>query len=340
MRSASPATLEQVALLAGVSVKTVSRALNGEPYVADDTLTRIRAAAEQLGFRLNAVARDFRRGVRSPSVGLLMGDLANPFYARLARGAERRLQQSNLRLISASTDEDPGRESDLIEDMLERQISAIMVVTSADRHPYVEPERRLGRPIVFVDRTPQDVLADTVVLDNVGGIASAVSHLVSAGHERIGILANNSRVSTSRERVDAFVDAMSRAGLDAHRYLKTDTGDVESAAHAMGELMTLEDPPTAVIATNNRLTVGALRAVAPDPTRIALVGFDDFDLADLLGVTVVGYDPETMGAAAAGIVVDRLAGDDSPPKRLVLPTTLIERRSGAKPPLGLSYSLF
>jgi LacI family transcriptional regulator len=334
------ATLEQVALLAGVSVKTASRALNGERYVAASTLLRVRSAADQLGFRLNAFARDFRTGARSPSVGLLIGDLSNPFYARLARGAERRLQLANLRLISASTDEDPIRERELVDEMLERRLSAILIVTSAETHPYVDAERRLGTPIVFVDRLPTDVLADTVVLDNAGGTTSAVEHLVGLGHERIGILSNSARISTSRERVEAFEAAMHSAGLDPHQFSKTDRGDVASAERAIRELMSMQTPPTAVITTNNRLTVGALRALATGKSGPSLVGFDDFDLADLLGITVIAHDPEAMGAAAASIAIDRLGGDDAPPRRIVMPTTLVQRSSSAIAHQGTSYSMF
>jgi LacI family transcriptional regulator len=334
------ATLEQVALLAGVSVKTASRALNGERYVAASTQLRVRAAAEQLGFRLNAFARDFRTGARSRSVGLLIGDLANPFYARLARGAERRLQMANLRLVSASTEEDPARERELVDEMLERRLSAILIVTSAATHPYVEAERRLGTPIVFVDRVPTDVLADTVVLDNVGGTTAAVKHLLELGHERIGILSNNARVSTSRERVEAFEAAMLIAGLDPHRFSRTDRGDTASAEKAIRDLMSMPTPPTAVITTNNRLTVGALRAVAAGRPRPALVGFDDFDLADLLEISVIAHDPEAMGAAAASIAIDRLNGDDTPPRWVVMPTQLVERASSTAAREGTSYSLY
>jgi len=323
------ATLGQVALLAGVSLKTASRALNGERYVASATSERVKAAAKQLGFRPDAVARDFRVGARTPLVGLLMGDLANPFYARLARGAERRLYPAGLRLVSASTEESPARERELVDEMLERRIRAILVVTSTDRHPYVESEQRLGTPIVFVDRAPSDVVADTVLLDNAGGMAAAVEHLVSFGHERIGILSCGRRLSTSRERLEAFEVAMDRAGLDGMRYARDGCDDTLSAARATTELLREPIPPTALIATNNRLTIGVLRALHAQGRRVAFVGFDDFDLSDVLGTSVIAHDPEAMGEAAAGFVIDRLSGADSPARRLVLPTTLVVRESSS-----------
>jgi LacI family transcriptional regulator len=335
--SPSRATLGQVAARAGVSVKTASRALNGEPYVASETLARVKAAAEELRFRVDAVARDFRTGARSPSVGLLIGDLANPFYARLARGAERHLHASGLRLVSASTEENPVTERELVDEMLERRMTAIMIVTSAEHHPYFESEQRLGTPIVFVDRAPSDVIADAVVLDNAGGMAAAVEHLVSFGHKRIGILSHTRRLSTSRERVEAFESAMAQAGLDGRRYARTDSDDAESAAQAATDLLTQAIPPTALIATNNRLSIGALEALRLGNLDAAFIGFDDFDLSDLLGTSVVAHDPEVMGTAAARYVIDRLEGDTSPARTLVLPTTLIARQSSTVRPRNDSY---
>jgi LacI family transcriptional regulator len=336
--SPSRATLRQVAARAGVSVKTASRALNGEPYVASETLARVNAAAEDLRFRVNAVARDFRIGSRSPSVGLLTGDLANPFYARLARGAERYLHASGLRLVSASTEESAVTERELVDEMLERRMTAIMIVTSAEHHPYVESEQHLGTPIVFVDRAPSDVTADAVVLDNAGGMAAAVEHLVSFGHERIGILSHARRLSTSRERVDAFQSAMVKAGLDGEHYARTDCDDAESATQAATDLLTQAVPPTALIATNNRLAIGALKALRLGTLDAAFIGFDDFDLSDLLGTSVIAHDPEMMGAAAAECVIDRLEGDASPARTLVLPTRLIARQSSMVGPKHRSDS--
>src|SRR3954465_4700286 len=130
-------TLRQVAALSGVSLKTASRALNGEPYVSAGTAGRVRAAAAQLGFRRNAIARDLRAGARSSLVGLIIGDLANPFYSRVARGAERRRRTAGLQLISASSEEDPALEHRLVSEMFERRVQAMLIVTSATDHAYL-----------------------------------------------------------------------------------------------------------------------------------------------------------------------------------------------------------
>jgi LacI family transcriptional regulator len=331
-RSSGRPTLRQVAQLSGVSLKTASRVLNGEPYVSEATATKVQHAAAQLGFRRNAIARELRAGARSSSVGLIIGDVANPFYARIARGAERVLRGAGLQLITASSDEDPELEHSLVSDMLERRVSALLLVTSAADHSYLEAERKHGVPVVFLDRPPDDLVADTIVLDNGGGVRLAVEHLLGQGHRRIGLVGDLSRLSTHRERVAAFEQAMEHAGVpDWERYVRSDSHDVEAAARSVRELLALQPAPTALLTTNNRITIGALRSLRDLDQQVALVGFDDFDLADLLGVSVVAHDPDVMGVLGAEQVLNRLAGEAGPARRIVLPTRLVPRGSGERP---------
>jgi LacI family transcriptional regulator len=325
-------TLRDVAALSGVSLKTASRVLNGEPHVSPATADKVRVAAQRLGFRRNAIARDLRAGARSSLVGLIISDLANPFYSRVARGAERRLRAAGLQLISASSNEDPELEHTLVAEMLERRVSAMLIVTSAIDHGYLEAERRLGLPVVFLDRVPEDVVADTIVLDNDGGVHCAVTHLLERDHRRIGLVGDLVRLATFRERVAAFEAAMTAADIaDWQRYVRADCHDVAAAERAVRELLAIDPPPTALLTTNNLITTGALRALRGVADPPALVGFDDFDLADVLGVTVIGHDPERMGELGAEQIVTRLSGADGPARRVRLPTELIERDSAESP---------
>jgi LacI family transcriptional regulator len=333
-RAARP-TLRQVAAEAGVSLKTASRVLNGHPHVSDATAKRVRGAADALGFRLNRIARELRSGATSTSVGLIISDLANPFYSRIARGAERVLRASGLQLVTASTDEDSAQERSLVEELLERRVRALLVVPSGTDHAYLEPEH--GRtPVVFLDRPPVRLAVDTVLVDNRAGARAGVAHLLRAGHRRIGFVGDLSRLATQRERMAGFADAMRAAGvLQWERYVRADSHDQATAARSTRELLGTGPAPTALFTSNNVNTAGALRALTGVPSPPALVGFDDFDLADVLGITVVGHEPEEMGRIAAERVVARLDGDDSPPRTAVLPTRIIPRGSGERTPADI-----
>jgi LacI family transcriptional regulator len=211
-------------------------------------------------------------------------------------------------------------------------VSALLIVTSATDHRYLESERRLGLPVVFLDREPGDMVADTVVIDNDGGMHVAVTHLLQHGHRRIGLVGDLVRLATHRQRFAAFESALTAAGIDRwDGYVHTDCHDAATAEQAVRELLTLDLPPTALITTNNLITTGALRALRTVSPRPALVGFDDFNLADILGVTVVAHDPERMGDVGAEQIVARLGGADGPARRVLLPTELIERGSAETP---------
>ena len=326
-------TLAAVAESAGVSLKTASRVLNNEPSVSEATRLKVRAAADALGFRRNAVAADLARGGVSRLVGFVTGDLANPFYSDLASGIERELRNHDLQLITASSDEDADQERDLIDALIERRVAALLIAPTAEDHSYLQSELATGVPLVFLDRPPGGIEADTVVLDNRAGAEVATDHLLADGHRKIALLGDLPRLWTFRERREGFIAAMTRAGVeDPERYVRDGLHDAEAARAAVVELLALDDPPTAILTANNKITQGALRALHPDLRRVALVGFDDFELADILGVTVVGYEVATMGQEAARLAVSRIASHSGEPRLTVVPTRLVARGSGEVSP--------
>jgi LacI family transcriptional regulator len=324
-----------VAALAGVSLKTASRALNREPNVADATGRRVRDAADELGYRLNGIARELRRGATSALVGLVSGDLANPFYSAVASGIERELRQHGLLLVTANNDEDAVLERSLVEAFLERRVRALLIIPSGDNHEYLSVESSHGVPFVFLDRPPDGLAADAVLIDNAGGARSAAEHLLAGGHRRIGMVADLARVAPQRGRIDGFLDAMRTAGNTAWEpYVRTDVHDVRHAERAVRELLELDVPPTALFTTNNRLTTGALRALRDVADPPALIGFDDFDLADVLGTTVVAHDMTAIGREAARLAHERISGHTGPARTIVISTSVIARGSGERHPSG------
>ncbi|MEV8508167.1 LacI family DNA-binding transcriptional regulator [Actinoplanes sp. NPDC051475] len=326
-------TLTQVAAMAGVSLKTASRALNDEPNVAEATGRRVREAADVLGYRLNGIARELRRGATSALVGLISGDLTNPFYSAVASGIERELRQHGLQLLTANNDEDAELERALVDAFLQRRVRALLVVPSGDRHEYLAAEANHGVPFVFLDRPPDGPAADAVLIDNAGGARAAGAHLLAGGHRRIALVTDLARMAPQRDRYDGFVQAMAAGGNDEWRpYLRTDVHDVGRAEETVRELLALDPAPTALFTTNNRLTTGALRALRGRPGAPALIGFDDFDLADVIGTTVVAHDPVAMGREAARLAYERISGFAGPARTVTIGTTLIARGSGERPP--------
>lgn len=334
MSTSTRATLQDVATRAGVSLKTASRAVNAEPYVSASTRDRVLAAASDLGFQLNAEASLLARGITSNFVGLVTGDLTNPFYAALAKGAENELRRQDLQLTLASSDENPEREIAIVDELARRHVQAVIVVSTLDSHEPFRALQQRGIPVIFVDREPHDLEADAIVLANHEGGRAAADHLVAHGHRRVAFLGDFDRLPTYRERLDGFVDGMRAASIDDWRqWVRPGAHDTETACALTLDLLDSSPAPTAIFASNNRATVGALRALAERPDAApALVGFDDFDLASVLGVTVVAHDPVEMGRRAAAAVLERLDDRGRRHELVTLPTRLIARGSGERPP--------
>ena len=322
-------TMVDVARVAGVSLKTVSRVVNHEPGVRPETEGRVRDAVEALGYRANDIARNLRRGSPSATVGLVIEDVRNPFYSGIARAVEQVARRHGYLVIIANSDEDPSSERTAVGTLLGRRVGGLLIVPAGRDHAYLTHEVHLGTPVVFMDRPADSIDADEVLLDNVGGAARATEHLLRHAHRRIGVVGDPPSVPTIAERVAGYQDTLERAGIAVDESLiRVGAHDVRDAEAATRELLALDDPPTAIFATNNRACIGALRALRAARIPRALVGFDDFELADLLGVTVVRHDPGEMGRIAAELLFARLNGDERPAQRVVLPTELVARGSG------------
>jgi LacI family transcriptional regulator len=327
--------MNDVARLAGVSLKTVSRVVNGEPGVHPGTAQRVVAAIDQLGFRRNLGARNLRRGSSTGTIGVLLEDVANPFYSVLTRAVEEVARQFGRHVLTGSSDEDPERERELALEFCARRVDGLLVIPAGLRHGYLVPEIHAGLPVVFVDRPAGDIVADTVLVDNLEGMVAAVAHLAAHGHRRVAFLGDAPTIFTASERLRGFREGCARADLRFDDELVTmgphDSGTIRAALRRFADH---PDPATALVTGNNRITVQALRALAGQVERPALVGFDDFELADLLSppVTVVAHDTGALGKAAAELLFARLAGDDSPPHRVTMPVRLIARGSGEKRP--------
>ncbi|MFG1958680.1 LacI family DNA-binding transcriptional regulator [Nonomuraea sp. NPDC049028] len=323
-------TMKDVATAAGVALKTVSRVVNGEPGVNPATAERVREAIDRLGYSRNESARVLRRG-RTATVGLVIEDVADPFYAGLSRAVEDVVIVEGCLLLSGSSGEKPTRERELVRTFCARRVDGLIVVPAGDDHSYLRPELDAGTPAVFADRPPGPGLdVDTVLSDNAGGAREAVGHLLAHGHRRIAMLGDHPSIYTAAERLAGYRAAL--GPLFDPRLVAMRAPTPETVRDDLERMLALDAPPTALFTGNGRLTVTALRALGG--RRMGLVGFDDFELADLLtpGVTVVAQDPAGMGRVAAELLFRRLAGDGGPSEHVELPVRLIPRGSGELPP--------
>ncbi|HEY9394991.1 MAG TPA: LacI family DNA-binding transcriptional regulator [Nocardioides sp.] len=327
-------TMKDVAASAGVSLKTVSRVVNGESNVNDDLRAAVLESIAALGFRRNASARDLRQG-RSGTVGLLLEDVADPFYSILSRAVEEVAREHGTMVFAGSSAEDADRERELALAFCERRVDGLIVVPAGTSHSYLLPEMRAGIPVVFVDRPPGDIEADMILTDNRGGSRRGVEHLLSHGHHRIGFIGDAPEIYTAGERLRGYRDALESAGIPFFDDLVTQAPpSPASTTDALDRLLDGPSPATALLCGNSRTTVSVLRELARRSTRLALVGFDDVELGDLLqpGLTVVAQDPGAMGAAAARLLFQRIAGDTAgPPQTVTIGARLIPRGSGELP---------
>lgn len=326
--------MRDVAALAGVSLKTVSRVVNGEATVAADLAERVNRAATVLHYRPNLTARNLRRsGGRTLTIGLLLENVANPYSSAIHRAVEDAAAARGIAVLAGSVDESASRERDLALALVARRVDGLIIVPAGDDQSYLAAEQQAGLSIVFVDRPPRLLRADAVVSDNFGGAREAVRHLIAGGHRRIACLSDLASISTAGERIDGYVAALAEAGIEfAPRMLVRDLHDSDAAATAALAVMDEPDPPTALFTTQNLITIGAvhaLRAVGREHA-VALVGFDDFPLAELLqpAVTVVSQDPGAIGAAAADMLFARMDGSEETARVHTVGTRLVVRGSG------------
>jgi LacI family transcriptional regulator len=325
-------TLRDVALLAGVSTKTVSRVVNGEAGVSAPKLAAVRRAIAQLDYRPNFTASSLRRSSgRSAAIAAVLEDLANPFSAALHRALEDAARDRGVLIFAGSVDESPERERDLVHAFTMRQADALVVVPATDDQSYLAGEVAAGTPVVFVDRPPVGLTVDAVLSDNHHGAATAVHHLVAHGHRDIAYLGDLRSIATARQRAQGFKEALSEHGIRPATMV-LDLHTERDSAEAVRRLLRDDPAPTALFTAQNLVTIGAIRALQElgRQHEVALVGFDDFPLADLLqpAVTVVAQDPAEMGRVAASLIFRRLDGDQWRPTIHPVATRLVVRGSG------------
>jgi len=325
-------TMVDVAREAGVALRTVSRVVNDDPTVGPAYAARVRAAITALNFRPDERARQLRTGVAG-TIGAAVRRIAEVHPALAA--IEQTARATGLRLLAASTDFNESTERDILVSMCRQRLDGIIVEPFGNSHGYLEPELEAGMPMVAMDRPMSGISVDCVMSDNASGIGMAFHHLHQRGHRRIAYIGDSERVFSGRERAAAFRAALVAHGQPVEDLVHPGEITVERVAAALDTALRGPDPATALVTGNLDTTIAVLRRLGlPAASRLAIVGFDEVPLADLVrpAMTVVAQDTATIGRTAVELLSARIADPSRPVQTAVIPVSLKVRGSGELPP--------
>lgn len=331
--------MADVAQLAGVGKMTVSRFLSGSANVSKATAERVQRAIRLLNYQPNELARSLR-SVHSKTIALILPYLYDPFFATCAHAISTVATEHGYSVLITTSDEKTEVERMQASRMLRRRIDGMIIIPAPHAEEYLRDEAFSHTHIVTLDRPAPDSRFDSVVVNNRSGARAGVTHLIEHGHRKIAFLGLSKGLFTFQARYAGYKEAMTKASLTPESYL--DCVSQENAITLVHSLLTEADPPTALFAGNNltmRYLLHALNVLRIDvPGRIALAGFDDFDIADVLqpALTVVRQPVYQIGETAANLLFDRIARAQFPSKghRVVLPLELVIRRSCGCHPAG------
>lgn len=328
-------TIKAVAAAAGVSPATASRVITGSTKTSPEVRERVLAAVRELDFRPNAQARALR-STRSDTVGLLVSDVRNPFFADLAHTIEQGLLHLGYTTLLGNANENGEQQDRYLDTLISRRVDGVIVAPQGNDSTSIDDLLRRGIPTVFVDRTVPGVDAPSVVTDSRPGIRDTVAHLVEMGHVRVGYIAGPQSVSTGRERLEAWTAATAGTSLsDDPRLVHVGDFQSGSGATAIERFLELDQPPTAIVAADSLMAVGAVSMLHRLGLRVgidvALVAFDDVEWFSLLSpaLSVVAHSTDDMGRIAVDLLRDVIAGGTPP--SVALPSKLIVRESSSTP---------
>lgn len=334
-RAETKVSLRDVAKRAGVSPMTVSRVINNAPSVRQETRERVEEVIALMGYIPNRLAQGLI-SQRTGTIGLILPDVANPFFALVLRAAEIAARREGYRLLVCNTEGDASLERDYIQNLISHQVDGLIVAPVGDRSRNgLLPLIRRKYPLVLLDRSVDGIDCDLVQGDSAGGAQRLVRHLIAIGHRRIAMILGPDDVSSTRERYSGYSEALKSAGLPLTRDLAVETTvDLPGGYRATQQILRLDERPTAIFAVNNMTALGAMQALREQgltvPESMGLVCFDDVEHLAILApfMTVVDQPAEAFGSMAAQMVLERIAGRAGEKPRLVrLPTNLIVRVS-------------
>jgi LacI family transcriptional regulator len=329
-----PLTLRDVAAHAGVSPATVSRTLNGDARVDAQLRARVEASVEKLGYRRNMLARNLRRR-RLDAIGVMVSDIENPHFSEMVKIIEQEGFKAGYRVLVCGTNESRDKQRVYLRMLADERVAGVILSPTDPGGPDIGDLLDAGIPVVAFDREVSDPRVDTVIADNVSGAAAATNLLIQYGHTDIALVGGGKGVETSIERLSGYKRAMRSAGLTT----RTTIGHfrIEGGRRAVSELLGAQTPPTAVVVANNLMTLGAIKAAHDAKVRIpgdlSLVGVDNPYWSEFVNppITSLAQPVAEMAREAIGMLLSRLNGDASPPRRSVHAFALVVRESSSPP---------
>jgi LacI family transcriptional regulator len=322
--------MRDVAERAGVGMMTVSRVLNGTAHVREETRDRVYRALEELQYRPNHLARALR-GSRSYSIGVILPDLHDPFFSNCAHAINSVAKQHSYSVLITTTSESTEAELEEARELVGRQVDGLVVIPACNGRSHLNDQEFARTPMVCADRPVLHSRLDRILVDNRKGAIAAVEHLLQHGHKRISFIGMSKRIYTIEARLAGYKKAMSAANLQTETFSAGE--DEEATLGYLKSLRTRRDSPTAIFACSGLVSRHTLHALAilgtSIPDQVAFIGFDDFDLADIMrpAITVVRQPVQRLGQMAADLLFKRLDKPNAAPQKITLPVELILRSS-------------
>jgi len=327
------ASIRDVAARAGVSVTTVSHTLNATRFVSAEAKAKVHEAAHALGYVPSEIARGLKHNT-TRTLGMLVPNNSNPYFAEIIRGVEHHCYGAGYSLLLCNSNDDPQQQADHLRVLAERRVDGIVLVASGDDDSIVAACKDLRLPLVLVDREIDAIAVDLIEVDHAAGGQMATAHLLSLGHARVACIGGPSDLRPSQQREAGWRRALAAARIAprADEIVRGDFGPASGAA-AMRRLLQSTHRPTAVFVCNDMMAIGALHAAHEAgiavPAQLAIVGFDDIELAAYTSppLTTVAQPKEAIGTGAAGLLLERLRDGRSEPRRAILQPELHKRAS-------------
>ncbi|WP_095052165.1 LacI family DNA-binding transcriptional regulator [Pseudomonas sp. Irchel s3b2] len=328
------ATIKDVAALAGISYTTVSHVVNKTRPVSDEVRIKVEAAIKSLDYVPSAVARSLKAKTTA-TIGLLVPNSLNPYFAELARGIEDYCERNGYCVILCNSDDNPDKQRSYLRVLLEKRIDGLIVASAGGDSGLAEGLAGVRTPMVIVDRGLEGVNADLVRIDHEYGAYLATRHLLDLGHRDIATIGGPASTSVAQMRLAGYCRALKEAGVEVPRERMLESDFTSTGGYNAAAILLVKNPPSAIFAGNDMIGIGVLRAAAERnirvPTELSVIGFDDIQMSRYVypALTTVGQSILQLGEMAAEVLLRRIATPDLATDQRIVTPSIVLRESTA-----------